>query len=516
MSGIPESPEEKLIRAGVVVEHYDPGETKGTLRNGTTAAEPLELDPHDPLRIARLLVQRNYTRDGIRTLHHHMGTFCGWNERRYAFLELLEIRSAVYSFLEGALRRTNKGGLTPLKPNMVLVSNVIDALQAVTNLPAVVRPPVWLQGALASASAAEIVPCANGLLHLSTGKLLPPTPTFFSLNAVGFDFDEYAPPPDLWLGFLSSLWPDDPEAIETLQEWFGYLLTTDTRQQKILLIVGPKRSGKGTLARVLTALIGQPNVCAPTLATLAQNFGLSPMIGKQLAIIADARLGARADQHAVAERLLSISGEDGITIDRKFIEPWTGRLSARFAILTNELPRLADVSGALVSRFIVLTLRHSFLGREDLGLTERLLQELPGIMNWAIEGWHRLRKRGYFVQPGSSEDAIQELEDLGSPVSAFLREWCEVAPGKIVNCALLFAHWRVWCEDQGRDHPGTVQSFGRDLRSVVPGLATVNRRASGDERERHYEGIGLHADIPTGVRVRAEAAAEAKSGKSAI
>jgi putative DNA primase/helicase len=45
---------------------------------------------------------------------------------------------------------------------------------------------------------------------------------------------------------------DDVEAIETLQEWCGYCLTTDTRQQKIFLVVGPKRSGKGTIARVLT------------------------------------------------------------------------------------------------------------------------------------------------------------------------------------------------------------------------------------------------------------------------
>jgi putative DNA primase/helicase len=516
MSGIPESPEETLATAGVIFERYGADESGLMRHNGTTAAEVLELDPHDPLRIARLFVQRKYTRYGIRTLHHHLGTFHVWNGRCYAPLNLAEVRSAVYDFLECASRQTIKGEPAPLKPNRVLVSNVIDALQAVTNLPAAIRPPAWLQGAPASAAAAEIVPCANGLLHLPTGKLLPPTPTFFSLNAVDFDFDKHAPQPERWLKFLTSLWPDDPEAINALQEWFGYLLTTDTRQQKILLIVGPKRSGKGTLARVLTALIGQPNVCAPTLATLAQNFGLSPLIGKQLAIIADARLGARTDQHAVAERLLSISGEDGITIDRKYIEPWTGHLSTRFAILTNELPRLADVSGALVSRFIILTLRHSFLGREDLGLTERLLQELPGIMNWAIEGWRRLRERGYFVQPGSSDDAIQELEDLGSPIGAFLRECCEVAPGKTVNCALLFAHWCVWCEDQGRDHPGTVQSFGRDLRTAVPSLRTVQPRSLGAERGRRYEGIGLQTDLPTGVTVRAEAIVDAKSRGSAV
>ena len=59
-------------------------------------------------------------------------------------------------------------------------------------------------------------------------------------------------------------------------------------------------------------------VVAPTLASLVQNIGLAPLIGKPLAIVGDARIGARADQAVITERLLSISGEDFMTIDRKF------------------------------------------------------------------------------------------------------------------------------------------------------------------------------------------------------
>jgi putative DNA primase/helicase len=95
--------------------------------------------------------------------------------------------------------------------------------------------------------------------------------------------------------------------------------------------------------------------------------------------------------------------------------------TARFIIISNELPRLADASGALASRFIVLVLINSFYGREDQTLTGRLLTELPGILNWSIAGWHRLIKRGHFLQPGSALDAVRQLEDLGSPIGAFLR-----------------------------------------------------------------------------------------------
>jgi putative DNA primase/helicase len=59
-----------------------------------------------------------------------------------------------------------------------------------------------------------------------------------------------------WLDFLNDLWPDDAESIDTLQEIAGYLLTARTDLQKFFMIIGPPRSGKGTIIRVLTALLG--------------------------------------------------------------------------------------------------------------------------------------------------------------------------------------------------------------------------------------------------------------------
>jgi putative DNA primase/helicase len=55
-------------------------------------------------------------------------------------------------------------------------------------------------------------------------------------------------------------------------------LSGDTSLQKLLMVVGPKRSGKGTIGRVLTGLLGVHNTAAPTLASLTTNFGLAPLI----------------------------------------------------------------------------------------------------------------------------------------------------------------------------------------------------------------------------------------------
>jgi putative DNA primase/helicase len=216
----------------------------------------------------------------------------------------------------------------------------------------------------------------------------------------------------------------------------------------------------------------------------------APLIGKRVAIISDARLGGRADQHAIAERLLSITGEDTITVDRKYMSAWTGQLSVRFLVISNELPRLSDASCALVSRFIVLVLTQTFYGHEDQTLTARLLAELPGILNWTIAGWRRLNERGHFLQPRSALDAVQQLEDLGSPIGAFLRERCIIAAGHSVGVGRLFDAWCEWCKAQGRDHPGTAQSFGRDLRAAIPGVKVIQPR-DGEDRLRFYQGLQL-------------------------
>ena len=81
-----------------------------------------------------------------------------------------------------------------------------------------------------------------------------------------------------------------------------------------------------------------------------------------------------------------------------------------------------------------------------------------------LEGWQRLQERGYFEQPTSSQDAINQLYDLGSPVGAFIRDCCNVGPGLTVECGVLFGRWKEWCSQQGRDRPGTTSTFSRDLR----------------------------------------------------
>ena len=143
---------------------------------------------------------------------------------------------------------------------------------------------------------------------------------------------------------------------------------------------------------MLEQLLGRDNVTYQTLNSMAGEFGRWPLIDKKLAVVADARLGSR-NTSAVTETLLSISGGDPQTVNRKNQAFWTGRLGVRFLITTNVLPELRDASRTIASRFILLDLTESFYGREDMQLKDKLTPELRGILNWSLDGLDRLRQQ---------------------------------------------------------------------------------------------------------------------------
>lgn len=290
--------------------------------------------------------------------------------------------------------------------------------------------------------------------------------------------------------FLHDIFEGDTQQIDLLQEWFGYCLTQDTRYHKMLLMIGPKRAGKGTIGRILTPLVGEANVAAPTLGGLAGTFGLAPLIGKSLAIVPDARLSGRTDQSIIVERLLSISGEDAQTIDRKHKPHVFTRLPVRFMLLTNELPKLIDASGALTSRFLILTLKKSHLGAEDHGLEAKLLEEVPAIARWAIEGLKELIQADRFTTPDAAANLREEFDDLGSPISAFLRDWCHAEGSVAAKDA--FDAWTVWAKQNGIKNAGDAATFGRDLRAVLPHVSLTRPRLNGVQ-VRTYEGLTLTA-----------------------
>jgi putative DNA primase/helicase len=352
------------------------------------------------------------------------------------------------------------------------------------------EPPTWISNRMGDVPAGEIIAFKNGFLHWPTRRLLPSDPRLFVISTLDFDYDPDAPEPKHWLAFLRSLWADDAESIEALADMFGYCLTDDTSQQKAFMLIGPPRCGKGTILRVLENLVGAHNRVSPSLASIGTQFGLQDLIGKRIAMISDARLSGKVDQQPIVENILRITGEDSLSVPRKYLGDWTGKLSSRFVLVSNETPGFTDASAALANRFVLFKFVTSFLGQEDHALTPRLLRELPGITLWALAGLERLQRRGYLIQPKSSDSLAEEFRETSSPIGEFVQEKCIVDPGAWVDRNLVFSAWREWCKEQGMEHSGTKSRFGKLLSAAVPGLGRSQPRDFGT-RTNLYTGLRL-------------------------
>ena len=454
---------------------------------------PLMLPPPSaPMQVARVFMTHSLMVDGAPdapTMRYYRGGWWVWRRTHWTEVENRTVRSLLYAFTEHAVYAD--GPITkPWQPNRRKIGDLLEALASITILPDDIDQPSWLD----HRRSGTIIAVENGLLDLVSREMYPHTPRFFNQTSVPLAYSPQTAKPRHWLNFLDVLWPQDPEAINLLAEWCGYVISGRADLHKIMLMVGPTRGGKGVIARVLRQLVGKENVAGPTLHSLSGDFGMAPLIGKSLAIISDARLGGR-DGNIVVERLLSISGEDTLTVNRKYKDQWCGKLPSRLHVISNELPKLGDASAAIVGRIILLPLSHSWLGKEDYDLELRLHDELSGILNWCLSGLERLTidNRNRFTRLSAAEDMIGVMRDLASPVAAFIRERCELGPNKEIAVGLLFEAFKLWSDDN--NYPRSpMLVFARDLRAAV---ASIRLRQAGPHhnRVRVYQGIDLRSDV---------------------
>lgn len=444
-----------------------------------TEVEPMNLDPEDPLRIARAVLEAV-----LPTLIRYQDDWLIHHGSHYRTVEVDKVRGEVYDFMD-------YHAIEP--PKARTVSDVMDALRSITLAErGVYTPPCWINEDELDYPADEILACRNGLLHIPTGTLVEHTPRFFTRVGLSYDYNANAPEPKRWKKFLQELWPDDPEVILLLQEVFGYLLMPDTSMHKFFFFRGPPRSGKGTIARVLDKLIGPENSSAPSLARIGERFGLEDLIGKQIAFISDLRLSASANGRAIVGELLRIIGEDPVSVERKHIGgAWKGKLDVRFVVFSNEIPPLPDSTRALAARLIAFDMRQDFTGREDRGLDAALTHELAGILNWSLEGWKRLKAQGQFTEPVSSVLLAEQIVDRFSPVNAFLRDCCVIHPEAKVAKTAVWQRYIQYAHANGLKPYASSTWLFADIDNATLGRVTTARARIGGQQMPCYVGLGL-------------------------
>ena len=135
--------------------------------------------------------------------------------------------------------------------------------------------------------------------------------------------------------------------------------------------------------------------------------------------------------------------------------------------------------------------QESFEGRENIRLTEELPEELPGILNLAMEGLRRLRKRGYFDLPASSRAAIERIQLKAAPIFGFLDDCCEVGGDYSIERDVLFEVYVMWAEN-AKHKPMTKTAFVAALEDVDTAIKCERPRGPGGRRNYRLYGIRQH------------------------
>jgi putative DNA primase/helicase len=448
-----------------------------------------------PLSHAREFLNSTFMCEEGHTLTTYGGDMFRFKGTHYEDIEEATVRSQLYNFLDKCKKYDKKMQMIAFNPGPATVSGILDAVEAVTHLPNVAhtRPPVWLDGyGRDKPDPSKLVSLENGLFHTEQKLLLPHSLGFFTLNCLPFAYDPTADCPT-WLSFLQDIWPDDQESIDCLQEMFGYIMSGDSSQQKFFNIIGPRRSGKGTINKVLVSLLGQHNTVAPQLEELCDTFGLQPWIGKLLASFTDARAPER-NRGAVVSQLLRIVGGDTITVNRKNKEAWSGYLPTRIVIYSNEALQLTENSNALTGRMIVLKMTNSFYGKEDVNLADKLAKELPAIFNWSIEGQQRRMARTgqRFLQPTSGRELLELMEELGNPIGSFVADALTYDLEGVANKDDVFSCWKRWCSAKNMP-PGSDLAFKRRfLAATQDHRVTADRVRADGSVNNVYRGVTLN------------------------
>ena len=444
---------------------------------------------------ARSFLDNRYSTEEGRELVHYAQDFYKYTGTHYNVMEEATVRAELYAFLDMCKKAGRGGALVPFNPTPASVSGALDGVKALVHLEnrPNTKPPIWLDTyRLQKPKAIKLISLINGLFDMEDSTLYPHSLGLFTQNSLPFSYDTNAQCPN-WENFLGSVWGDDPESISTLQEMFGYILSGDTSQQKFFNIIGPRRSGKGTINKVLVALLGQHNTVAPQLEELCDTFGLQPWLGKLLASFTDARAPER-NRSAVVSQLLRIVGGDTITVNRKNKESWNGYLPTRIVIYSNEVLQLTENSNALTGRMVVLKMTKSFYDQEDTELAHKLEQELSGIFNWALEGLkRRLARGGHFLQPTSGKELLELMAELGNPIGSFVEDALIYDPHGVADKDEVFACFKHWALKKSLP-PGTELAFKRRFLA-----ATQEHRVQSDldrtegKRSHIYRGVKLNA-----------------------
>lgn len=234
----------------------------------------------------------------------------------------------------------------------------------------------------------------NNLMFKSFSKC------YFITDKFDFDYDPKQVP-KIWLATLIDYFDrlDAPQVL-ILQEFFGYALTFDHTFEKFLVMFGASRAGKNTIAETLLALVG--GVTAK-FQLLSKPDKRKFLVDKKIAWI-DETIDCK-NQSSLNELKRMVS-TGAMEVKPLYEEVFNTFHKPKLIVSFNNAPEDLSIDTALKNRMLTLKFTKTFVDNPNVKLKKELKNELSGILNWALEGHHRLYKNERFTK---YEEATDEL-----------------------------------------------------------------------------------------------------------
>lgn len=335
---------------------------------------------------------------------------------------------------------------------------------------------LWLPE-IAKESSDIVIPCANGYVQVKVGQLslIPPDKSFGLKHSLICEFQPDFGPAAKFEEFLRTVLPD-PALRGRVQEYVGYTLTSDARYQKAQLWLGSGANGKGVLANIVQKLHG--NTAAIGLDAL-DGFSLSVLIGASL-IYVDEIPKARINE----QLLKSLIAGEKVQIDRKYETPLSIHVRGKWLVLGNHLPAITDHSIGFWRRWDIVpfcvTVKES--DRDPLLADNIIRTEMPGVLNWALEGLLRLQRRGAFdpTLPLAMQNILSDAKRETNSVQAWFEE-NDILTSESLQSTKdeIYEHYRDWCSRNGMASMASPR-FWQTIRGIVP-LEEGRRREGGQQ-----------------------------------
>ena len=331
----------------------------------------------------------------------------------------------------------------------------------------------------------------NGLLNIYTKELTPHDPDYVSLIQFPVNYDPIAKCPN----FESCLvdWMAGPESKEKtmlLQEFSGYCLSSSMLHDKALFMDGDGGNGKSTFIDTIGMVIGKDATSYIDLESLYGQYGFKGLIGMRLNIVEEVQ-----GNYYQSNKLKKLISGEQVTIDIKYKDQFTFRPQAKFSFAVNGLPRIDDTSSAMERRILCLKFIGNYRKDSNIGLRSdrgSLAKELPGILNWMIEGAIILSNDGKFITTKEQVKMLDEYREENSSVEGFLSQCIELNEFSSIETPDLYEEYKQWsATDGGRKTKANI-TFTKEVRAYgAKGNRFTYKDRSSGSKEATFVGIAL-------------------------